>query len=72
MPADEALVMILNQKLKLLTKAAEYAFRLEDVVKGYYAQHQAAGCTCELCEKAERALHSIAHAVAGPPSSNRS
>ena len=48
---------------RIAAKTIEYAFRLEAVVKGYYEEHQATGCTCELCEKAERVLASIGHAV---------
>jgi hypothetical protein len=28
-------------------------------LKGYYDQHQAAGCTCALCKEAERAFRRI-------------
>jgi hypothetical protein len=48
---------------RLAGKTIEYAFRLEPIVRAYYAQHQETGCTCELCKRAERALASIGHAV---------
>jgi len=59
MVADEELLIIPSGTLKLLTKAAEYSFRLEAIVKAYYEEHQSVGCTCFLCEKAELALGSI-------------
>jgi len=59
MSNDEELVVIPREKLDLLTRAADYAFRLETVVKAYYAEHQDVGCTCVLCENAERVLASI-------------
>jgi hypothetical protein len=49
------------ESLILAKQMAEYAFRLEAVVKGYYQEHQAVGCTCKLCEQAELAWASIGH-----------
>jgi hypothetical protein len=30
--------------------------QLEHALRGYYNQHQATGCECELCKEAERAF----------------
>jgi hypothetical protein len=46
---------------RIAGKTIEYALRLEPLVRAYYAQHQAAGCTCGLCKQAELVLASIAH-----------
>ena len=62
MSADEELVMVPRTKLDLLTKAADNSFKLETLVKAYYDEHQSLGCTCALCERAERTLGSIGRA----------
>jgi hypothetical protein len=46
---------------KLATKTIEYAFRLEPIVKAYYAQHQVDGCACDICKQFELAYASIGH-----------
>ncbi len=43
MAADEEFVMIPSGKLKLLTKAAEYSFRLEAIVKAQLRRTSARG-----------------------------
>ena len=52
--ADEA-------KLRMLPHFAEYAMKMEAVMKAYYQEHQARGCTCEICRRAEIAYLSMAH-----------
>ena len=52
--ADEA-------KLRMLPGIFEYAMKLEAVMKAHYQEHQAKGCTCEICRRAEIAWSSNAH-----------
>ena len=50
-----------DERIEVLKRVAEYAFRMEAVAKAYYAEHQTNGCTCDICEQYELAYTSIAH-----------
>jgi hypothetical protein len=54
-------------KVMVMEAAAKYVFRLEAIVKQYYAQHQASGCRCDICAQAELAFASIGHAGPSGP-----
>jgi hypothetical protein len=51
-----------DAKLRMLPHFAEYVMKMEAVMKAYYQEHQAKGCTCEICRRAEIAYLSAAHA----------